>query len=59
MKVQFSAEASHLLPKISFVSEENATALITKPPKSSEDKIDSDKSPAETNENTDGTGKSC
>ncbi|XP_042734737.1 protein GPR107 [Lagopus leucura] len=55
VKVQFSAEASHLLPKISFVSEENATALITKPPKSSEDKIDSDKSLAETNENTDGT----
>ncbi|POI34158.1 hypothetical protein CIB84_002090, partial [Bambusicola thoracicus] len=53
VKVQFSAEASHLLPKISFVSDENATALITKPPKS-EDKTDSDKSPTETNKNTDG-----
>uniref|UniRef100_A0A8C2SJX3 G protein-coupled receptor 107 n=1 Tax=Coturnix japonica TaxID=93934 RepID=A0A8C2SJX3_COTJA len=49
VKVRFSAEASHLLPKISFVSEENATALITKPPKSE------DKSPTETNKNTDGT----
>ncbi|XP_003211308.1 protein GPR107 isoform X1 [Meleagris gallopavo] len=54
VKVRFSAEASHLLPKISFVSEENATALTTKPPKSSEDKSDSGKSPTETNKNTDG-----
>ena len=59
MKVQFSAEASPLLPKISFVSDENATALITKPPKSSEDKSDSVKSPTETNKNTAGKGKSC
>ncbi|NXJ11944.1 GP107 protein, partial [Odontophorus gujanensis] len=49
VKVRFSAEASTLLPKISFVSEENTTALVTKPPKSSEDKSDSNKSPTETN----------
>ncbi|XP_065593476.1 protein GPR107 [Cyrtonyx montezumae] len=54
VKVRFSAEASALLPKISFVSEENATALVTKPPKSSEDKSDSDKSPTETNKSTHG-----
>ncbi|OXB73516.1 UNVERIFIED_CONTAM: hypothetical protein H355_012483 [Colinus virginianus] len=52
VKVRFSAEASALLPKISFVSEENATALVTKPPKSSEDKSNSDKSPTETNKST-------
>ncbi|NXC45497.1 GP107 protein, partial [Penelope pileata] len=34
VKVRFSAEASSLLPKISFMSEENATAL---PPKTSEE----------------------
>ncbi|KFV74992.1 Protein GPR107, partial [Struthio camelus australis] len=36
VKVRFSAEAAALLPKISFVSEENVTALITKAPKTSE-----------------------
>uniref|UniRef100_A0A8C9FZS9 G protein-coupled receptor 107 n=1 Tax=Pavo cristatus TaxID=9049 RepID=A0A8C9FZS9_PAVCR len=54
VKVQFSAEASHLLPKISFVSEENATASTTRAPKSAEDKSDSDRSPTETNKNPDG-----
>lgn len=50
MKVRFSAEAASLLPKISFVSEDNVTALSTKPLKSSEQSSDSGKDPAETNQ---------
>ncbi|NXI98335.1 GP107 protein, partial [Psophia crepitans] len=50
VKVRFSAEAAALLPKISFVSEENVTALSTKPLKSSEQSSDSGKIPAETNQ---------
>ncbi|NXO53124.1 GP107 protein, partial [Aramus guarauna] len=50
VKVRFSAEAASLLPKISFVSEENVTALSTKPLKSSEQSSDSGKDPAETNQ---------
>ncbi|NWX23993.1 GP107 protein, partial [Aegotheles bennettii] len=57
VKVRFSAEAASLLPKISFVSEENVTALSTKPLKTSEQSSDSDKTPAKTNENTDDKGK--
>ncbi|KAM6296926.1 protein GPR107 [Aegotheles albertisi] len=53
VKVRFSAEAASLLPKISFMSEENVTALSTKPLKTSEQSSDSDKTPAKTNENTD------
>ncbi|NWH28688.1 GP107 protein, partial [Grus americana] len=50
VKVRFSAEAASLLPKISFVSEDNVTALSTKPLKSSEQSSDSGKDPAETNQ---------
>ncbi|XP_075628754.1 protein GPR107 isoform X1 [Balearica regulorum gibbericeps] len=50
VKVRFSAEAASLLPKISFVSEENVTTLSTKPLKSSEQSSDSGKDPAETNQ---------
>ncbi|NXC68859.1 GP107 protein, partial [Anhinga anhinga] len=57
VKVRFSAEASSLLPKISFMSEENVTALSTKSPKTSEQSSDSGKNPAKTNENTDSKGK--
>ncbi|NWH50922.1 GP107 protein, partial [Fregata magnificens] len=57
VKVRFSAEAASLLPKISFVSEENVTALSTKPLKTSEQSSDSGKNPAKTNENTDSKGK--
>lgn len=57
MKVRFSAEASSLLPKISFVSEENATATITKPTKTSEQ--NAGKSLEETEQNTDSEGKSA
>ncbi|XP_064325141.1 protein GPR107 isoform X2 [Phalacrocorax carbo] len=57
VKVRFSAEASSLLPKISFVSEENVTAISTKPPKTSEQSSDSGKNPAKTSENTDSKGK--
>ncbi|NXF11332.1 GP107 protein, partial [Smithornis capensis] len=57
VKVQFSAEAASLLPKISFVSEEDVTALNTKPLKTSEPSSDSGKNPAKTSENTDGKGK--
>ncbi|NWY49909.1 GP107 protein, partial [Chionis minor] len=53
VKVQFSAEAAALLPKISFVSEENVTALSTKPLKTSEQSSDSGNNPAKTNQNTD------
>ncbi|NXK19493.1 GP107 protein, partial [Arenaria interpres] len=53
VKVRFSAEAASLLPKISFMPEENVTALITKPLKTSEQSNDSGKSPAKTNQNTD------
>ncbi|NXH66805.1 GP107 protein, partial [Hydrobates tethys] len=53
MKVRFSAEAASLLPKISFVSEENVTALSTKPLKTSEQSSDPGKNPAKTNQNTD------
>ncbi|KFV42114.1 Protein GPR107, partial [Tyto alba] len=52
VKVRFSAEASSLLPKISFTSEENVTALSTKPLKTSEQSSDSGKNPAKTNQNT-------
>ncbi|KFQ99342.1 Protein GPR107, partial [Opisthocomus hoazin] len=52
VKVRFSAEASSL-PKISFMSEGNVTALSTKPLKTSEQSSDSDKSPVKSNENTD------
>ncbi|NXA05777.1 GP107 protein, partial [Sapayoa aenigma] len=57
VKVRFSAEAASLLPKISFVSEQNVTALNTKPLKTSEPNNDSGKNPPQTNENTDGQGK--
>ncbi|NWQ85367.1 GP107 protein, partial [Burhinus bistriatus] len=57
VKVRFSAEASSLLPKISFMSEENVTALSTKPLKTSEQSSDSSKNTAKTNQNTDSTGK--
>ncbi|EOB05919.1 Protein GPR107, partial [Anas platyrhynchos] len=57
VKVRFSAEASSLLPKISFVSEENATATITKPTKTSEQNADSGTSLEETEQNTDGKDK--
>ncbi|NXW16086.1 GP107 protein, partial [Circaetus pectoralis] len=57
VKVRFSAEAAALLPKISFMSEENVTALSTKPLKTSEQSSDAGKNPAETNQNTDSTGK--
>nr|XP_013800047.1 PREDICTED: protein GPR107 [Apteryx mantelli mantelli] len=50
VKVRFSAEAAALLPKISFVSEENVTALITKAPKTSEQSSDSSKT-SETKQN--------
>lgn len=56
MKVRFSAEADSL-PKISFVSEENVTALNTKPLKTSEQSSDSGKTPAKTNQNIDREGK--
>ncbi|XP_072739561.1 protein GPR107 [Ciconia boyciana] len=57
VKVRFSAEASSLLPKISFMSEENVTALSTKPLKTSEQSSDSGKNLAKTNQNTDSEGK--
>ncbi|XP_029855668.1 protein GPR107 isoform X1 [Aquila chrysaetos chrysaetos] len=57
VKVRFSAEAAALLPKISFMSEENVTALSTKPLKTSEQSSDAGKNPAETNQNTDSTDK--
>ena len=57
MKVRFSAEAASLLPKISFMSEENVTALSTKLLKTSEQSSDSGKNPAKSNENTDSKGK--
>ncbi|NXX22858.1 GP107 protein, partial [Podargus strigoides] len=57
VKVRFSAEASTLLPKISFVSEENVTALSTKPVKTSEQNSDSGRSSVKTDENTDSKGK--
>ncbi|KFP46605.1 Protein GPR107, partial [Cathartes aura] len=53
VKVRFSAEAASLLPKISFMSEENVTALSTKLLKTSEQSSDSGKNPAKSNENTD------
>ncbi|XP_010145968.1 PREDICTED: protein GPR107, partial [Eurypyga helias] len=53
VKVRFSAEAASLLPKISFVSEENVTALSTKSVQTSH----SDNSPAQTNQNTDSKDK--
>ncbi|NWR86623.1 GP107 protein, partial [Furnarius figulus] len=52
VKVQFSAEAASLLPKISFVSEENVTALNTKPLKTSEPSSDSGNNPPKISENT-------
>ncbi|NXT39901.1 GP107 protein, partial [Pelecanoides urinatrix] len=57
VKVRFSAEASSLLPKISFLSEENVTALSTKPLKTSEKSSDSGTNPANINQNTDSKGK--
>ncbi|KAM6117628.1 protein GPR107 isoform 1-T1 [Phoenicopterus ruber ruber] len=57
VKVQFSAEATSLLPKISFMSEENVTALSTKPLKTSEQSNDSGKNPAKTNQSTDSKDK--
>ncbi|NXY82020.1 GP107 protein, partial [Alcedo cyanopectus] len=55
--VRFSAEAASLLPKISFISEENVTALSAKPVKTSEQSSDSDKDPPKANPNTDNKGK--
>ncbi|XP_065709814.1 protein GPR107 [Patagioenas fasciata] len=52
VKVRFSAEADSL-PKISFVSDENVTALNTKPLKTSKQNSDSGKTPAKSNQNTD------
>lgn len=57
VKVQFSAEAASLLPKISFTSEENATALNTKLLKTSEQSSDSDKNLAKTSQKTDSKGR--
>ncbi|NWQ62485.1 GP107 protein, partial [Neopipo cinnamomea] len=57
VKVRFSAEAASLLPKISFISEENVTALSTKPLKTSEPSSDTDKNPPKANENTGEKGK--
>ncbi|KFM12736.1 Protein GPR107, partial [Aptenodytes forsteri] len=53
VKVRFSAEAASLLPKISFMSEENVTALSTKLLKTPEQSSDSGKNPTKTNQNTD------
>ncbi|XP_071622698.1 protein GPR107 isoform X1 [Heliangelus exortis] len=57
VKVWLPAEAAALLPKISFVSEENLTALSTKPLKSSEQSSDSGKTPTKTKENADSRDK--
>ncbi|NXL43415.1 GP107 protein, partial [Podilymbus podiceps] len=57
VKVRFSAEAASLLPKISFVSEENVTALSTKPLKTVEQSNDSGKNTAKTNPSTDSKSK--
>ncbi|KAF1659370.1 hypothetical protein FQA23_0004272, partial [Aptenodytes patagonicus] len=57
VKVRFSAEAASLLPKISFMSEENVTALSTKLLKTPEQSSDSGKNPTKTNQNTDSKGK--
>ncbi|KAM9256951.1 protein GPR107 isoform 1-T1 [Cariama cristata] len=57
VKVRFSAEAAALLPKISFMSEKNVTALSTKLLKTSEQSDDSGKNAAKTNENTDSKDK--
>ncbi|KAM6237525.1 protein GPR107 isoform 1-T1 [Spheniscus humboldti] len=57
VKVRFSAEAASLLPKISFMSEENVTALSTKLLKTSEQSSDSGKNPTKTNQNTDSKDK--
>ncbi|XP_061867352.1 protein GPR107 [Colius striatus] len=57
VKVKFSAKAASLLPKISFTSEENVTALSTKPAKASEQSSDSGRSPAKSNENADSKNK--
>ncbi|KGL82231.1 Protein GPR107, partial [Tinamus guttatus] len=54
VKVRFSAEAVDLLPKITFVSEENVTAAITKSPKTSEPSSDSSKTSVETKQNPSG-----
>ncbi|KAM8796646.1 protein GPR107 [Eudromia elegans] len=51
VKVRFSAEAVGLLPKISFMSEENVTAAITKSPKTSEPSSDSSKTSVEAKQN--------
>ncbi|XP_010220125.1 PREDICTED: protein GPR107 [Tinamus guttatus] len=57
VKVRFSAEAVDLLPKITFVSEENVTAAITKSPKTSEPSSDSSKTSVETKQNPSGQDK--
>ncbi|KFQ18664.1 Protein GPR107, partial [Merops nubicus] len=57
--VQFPAEAAALLPKISFISEENVTAFSTKPLKTSEQSNDSDKNPAKTSPNTEKVKKNA
>ncbi|XP_076211899.1 protein GPR107 isoform X2 [Aptenodytes patagonicus] len=57
VKVRFSAEAASLLPKISFMSEENVTALSTKLLKTPEQSSDSGKNPTKTNQNTDSKDK--
>ncbi|KFO82468.1 Protein GPR107, partial [Cuculus canorus] len=53
VKVRFSAGASSL-PKISFISEGNGTALSTTALKTSEQSSDSDKNPAKMDPSTDG-----
>ncbi|NXA34924.1 GP107 protein, partial [Eudromia elegans] len=57
VKVRFSAEAVGLLPKISFMSEENVTAAITKSPKTSEPSSDSSKTSVEAKQNPSSQGK--
>ncbi|XP_009567762.2 protein GPR107 [Cuculus canorus] len=56
VKVRFSAGASSL-PKISFISEGNGTALSTTALKTSEQSSDSDKNPAKMDPSTDSEGK--
>ncbi|NXJ79795.1 GP107 protein, partial [Trogon melanurus] len=57
VKVRFSAEAASLLPKISFISEGNVTALSTKPLKTPERSSNSGQNPTKTKQNTDSKGK--
>ncbi|NWU89630.1 GP107 protein, partial [Upupa epops] len=51
--VRFSAEAASLLPKISFISEENVTALSTKSIKTSDQSSDSSINSPKTDQSTD------